>query len=204
MKMEDIEIIRKVMKAEISSIKKQEQQLNSNKEEFNLIIKEILALKGHLIIMGVGKSGHIGKKLAATFASTGTPSFFIHATEAMHGDLGMITKDDLVIIISNSGETSEALAPIDAIHRIGAMIIALTGQEHSTLARKSEFLLEVQVDREADTFNLAPTNSSTSVLVVGDSLALAISVLKNFTEEQFGMYHPGGALGRKLVEEGKL
>lgn len=201
--MEAIEIMRKVIEEESLSIKNVEEQLTFNKQEYETTINRILHLKGRLIIMGVGKSGHIGKKIAATFASVGTPSFFVHATEAMHGDLGMITEEDLVMIISNSGETAEAIAPIESIQRIGAQLVALTGNSQSTLAKSSDFILEIRIEHEADDLNLAPTNSSTSVLVIGDSLALTISKLKGFTKEDFGLYHPGGSLGQKLANEKK-
>lgn len=202
--MDSIMIIDRVMNDEIEAVTNVEKRLQQNKDDYRKVIDAILSLKGRLIFTGVGKSGHIGEKLAATFASTGTPSFFMHATEAMHGDLGMVTKDDLVIDISNSGETKEAINPIDPIHRIGAKIVAMTGNKDSTLAKKSDYLLEVSVDGEADQFNLAPTNSSTAVLVVGDAIALAVSENKHFTEIQFGTFHPGGALGQRLLKEGMI
>lgn len=195
-------MMQKIINKELAAIKTVEEQLKKNKKEYQEVIDAILASNGRLIIMGVGKSGHIGEKLAATFASTGTPSFFVHATEAMHGDLGMITKDDLVIMISNSGETKEALVPLTPIHRIGAKIIALTGNKDSSLAQNSDFLLEVYVKEEADQFNLAPTSSSTATLVIGDSLALTVSELSGFTEIDFGKFHPGGSLGKRLAMEG--
>ncbi|GHP13933.1 isomerase [Lentilactobacillus fungorum] len=202
--MNSVSIMHRVIEDEIAAVKNVEDRLQVNEKQYNQVIDEILNLKGRLIFTGVGKSGHIGEKLAATFASTGTPSFFMHATEAMHGDLGMVTKDDLVIDISNSGETKEAINPIDPIHRIGARIIGMTGNKESTLAQKSDYLLEVAVNGEADQFNLAPTKSSTAVLVVGDAIALAVSEEKHFTEVQFGMFHPGGALGQRLLKEGLI
>lgn len=202
--MDSVSIVKRVMEDEISAIKDVENRLDDNKDAYAEIIDLIVNLKGKLIFTGVGKSGHIGEKLAATFASTGTPSFFMHATEAMHGDLGMVTDEDLVFDISNSGETKEAINPIDPIHRLGAKIVAVTGKATSTLAKKSDYLLEVKVDGEADKFNLAPTNSSTAVLVVGDAIALAVSELKDFTDVQFGMRHPGGALGQRLLKEGLI
>lgn len=196
--------IQDVIKSEVSAITKVEEDLNNHNQDYEDVVNKIINLKGRLIFTGVGKSGHIGEKLAATFASTGTPSFFVHSTEAMHGDLGMITKEDLVIAISNSGETKEIVNIIAPIHRIGAEIIALTGNKNSTLAQKSDFLLLVQVNGEADQFNLAPTNSSTSTLVIGDAIAVTVSKAKNFSEKDFGKFHPGGALGKKLLKEGVI
>ncbi|MHA5123330.1 SIS domain-containing protein [Oenococcus oeni] len=196
--------MKRVMRNEIEAIKNVEENIDKNSEKYLEVLDRIINLNGRLIFTGVGKSGHIGEKLAATFASTGTPSFFVHATEAMHGDLGMITKDDLVIDISNSGETRESLNIIDPIKRIGAQIVALTGNPNSTLAKKSDFLLEVVVHGEADKFNLAPTNSSTAVLATGDGLAIAISEERKFTEKDFARFHPGGALGKRLIKEGTL
>lgn len=200
--MDSIKAMKKIIDEEVEAVQLVQQHLEINRLEYQEVIDRILHIEGHLILMGVGKSGHIGKKLAATFASTGTPAFFVHVTEAMHGDLGMITKNDVVMLISNSGETKEVIAPIDPIHRIGAEIIAVTGNNQSTLAIKSDYLLDVYVEKEADAYNLAPTSSSTATLVIGDSLALTVSEMKGFTEREFGLYHPGGALGQRLVSEG--
>lgn len=196
--------IQSIMDEELKAVKGVEKDINANKEDYKKIVSLIVNLRGKLIFMGVGKSGHIGEKLAATFASTGTPSFFVHATEAMHGDLGMISPNDLVIMISNSGETKEAIAPLKPIHRIGAKIIALTGNSKSSLVELSDYPMIVKVQGEADRFNLAPTNSSTAALVTGDAIALTVSELKEFSEKDFGMFHPGGALGKRLIEEGIL
>lgn len=196
--------IQSIMDEELKAVKGVEKDINANKEDYKKIVSLIVNLRGKLIFMGVGKSGHIGEKLAATFASTGTPSFFVHATEAMHGDLGMISPNDLVIMISNSGETKEAIAPLKPIHRIGAKIIALTGNSNSSLVELSDYPMIVKVQGEADRFNLAPTNSSTAVLVTGDAIALTVSELKEFSEKDFGMFHPGGSLGKRLIEEGIL
>jgi arabinose-5-phosphate isomerase len=202
--MEAINVFEKVMDEEAEAIIDVKNFISHNQENYLQIVSRLLDLKGHLIFMGVGKSGHIGEKLAATFASTGTPSFFVHATEAMHGDLGMVTNHDLVILISNSGETKEALAPIKPIHRIGAEIIAMTKNPRSSLAQEADYLLEVPVVGEADQFDLAPTKSSTAVLATGDALALTLSELKGFNERNFAMFHPGGALGQRLLKEGLL
>ena len=161
-------------------------------------------LTGRLVFMGVGKTGHIGVKLAATFASLGTPAIFVHATEAMHGDMGMITSEDLVILISNSGETKETLAPLPSLKRIGAATVAFTGQDDSHLAQACESVLTIPVTHEADDLGLAPTSSSTAALMVGDALACTISRLNGFTASDFALYHPGGALGQKLLKQGSL
>lgn len=202
--MDIIANLQNIMDDELAAVKYVESEIDAHRDDYKSVVAAIAQLKGNLIMMGVGKSGHIGKKLAATFASTGTPSFFVHATEAMHGDLGMITSDDLVVMISNSGETKECLAPLKPIHRIGAKIVAITGEEKSSLAEDSDYLVLVKVKREADRFNLAPTNSSTAVLVTGDALALTVSEIKGFSEKDFGMFHPGGSLGKRLLQEGIL
>ena len=204
--MDIISNIQDVIEKEISAVEQVEKDLPLNDQDYEKVVNKIISLKGNgrLIFTGVGKSGHIGKKLAATFASTGTPSFFVHATEAMHGDLGMITASDLVIDISNSGETKEAVAVVAPIQRLGAKVVALTGNQDSTLAKDCDYLLLVHVDSEADEHNLAPTNSSTSALVVGDAIALTVSKAKGFSEKDFGKFHPGGALGKRLVKEGVI
>ncbi|WP_332239105.1 KpsF/GutQ family sugar-phosphate isomerase [Sporolactobacillus sp. KGMB 08714] len=190
------QLIKKVMNSEIDALQNVEKNIDPS---FNTIVDAVLHCEGKIVFMGVGKSGHIGKKLAATFASTGTPSFFVHGTEAIHGDLGMVEKKDLVIAISNSGETQEVLAPIPSLRRIGSKIIALTGNKNSTLAKASDLVLMVKVNHEADDFNLAPSNSSTAALVVGDAIGLTVSHLKGFQEKNFANFHPGGALGRRLL-----
>ncbi len=159
----------------------------------------ILNGKGRLILSGIGKSGHIARKLAATFASTGTPAFFVHAAEASHGDLGMITSEDVVIGISYSGESSELLSVIPIIKREGAKLIGMSGNPASTLARYSDFHINCHVEREACPLNLAPTNSTTVTLALGDALAVACLVSHNFTKDDFARSHPGGALGRRLL-----
>lgn len=191
------ELIHGFMQSEICSL----QEINDNiSGNYDSIIKTLLNIDGKLIFMGVGKSGLIGRKLAATFSSTGTSSFFVHATESVHGDLGMIQENDKVILISNSGETKEILAPIPSIKRIGAELIAFTGQNNSSLANQCDQILTIPVDHEADKLNLAPTNSSTAVLVVGDAIACTLSELKGFTKDNFATFHPGGSLGKKLLK----
>jgi arabinose-5-phosphate isomerase len=166
--------------------------------DYDDAINLLLSCKGKVVISGVGKSGHIGKKIAASLSSTGTPSFFVHSTEGVHGDLGMIQEKDIVILISNSGETSEVLSVIPTIKKIGSKIIAITSNRNSTLADEAEVVLTYQYDGEADPLNLAPTTSATLTLVIGDALAVTLSTLKNFKKEDFHLYHPGGSLGKQL------
>lgn len=154
---------------------------------------------GRLIVSGMGKSGHIGKKIAATMASTGTPSFFVHPAEAFHGDLGMIQPIDVVILISNSGETDEVLKLIPSLKSFGNKIIALSGNDKSTLAKNSDAVLNVKVEREICPNNLAPTSSTTAALVMGDALAIGLMHLKDFQPHDFALYHPGGSLGKRLL-----
>ena len=154
---------------------------------------------GRVVVSGIGKSGHIARKIAATLASTGTPALFVHAAEALHGDLGMITEHDVVIAISNSGEAAEFIAIIPIIKRMGAKLIAITGNESSRLAKLSDIHLNARVDKEACPLNLAPTASTTVTLALGDALAVALLDAHGFREEDFARSHPGGALGRRLL-----
>jgi arabinose-5-phosphate isomerase len=158
-----------------------------------------LASRGRVIVTGMGKSGHIGGKIAATLASTGTPSFFMHAAEASHGDIGMITRDDVLLALSNSGETAEVLLLIPHASRLGVPIIAVTGNARSSLARAASVHLDVSVAEEACPLNLAPTASTTATLAIGDALAVALLEARGFTPQDFARSHPGGALGRKLL-----
>lgn len=185
-----------VLSTEAEALKK---SCDSIDESFLKAVDAILSLEGRLILSGIGKSGHIARKLAATFASTGTPAFFVHAAEAAHGDLGMITKDDVLIAISYSGESSELLAVIPIIKREGTKLIAMTGNNHSTLARYADFHINCHVDREACPLNLAPTSSTTVTLALGDALAVACLAARGFTRNDFARSHPGGALGRRLL-----
>lgn len=157
------------------------------------------ACKGRIAVMGVGKSGHIGKKIAATFASTGSPAFFIHPSEAKHGDIGMLTRDDVTIILSNSGESEEVVSILPFIKRLDIPLISLTGKPHSTLAKAATVNIDVSVEKEACPLGLAPTSSTTAALVMGDALAMAILEKKGFTEKDFALSHPGGTLGRRLL-----
>jgi len=159
----------------------------------------ILECKGRVIIVGVGKSGHIGGKIAATLASTGTPAFFVHPGEASHGDLGMITPEDIVLAISNSGESKEILTILPIIKRMGVKLIALTGNTSSSLTRQADASLDVSVEKEACPMNLSPTASTTAALAMGDAIAVALLRSRNFTREDFASFHPGGLLGRRLL-----
>lgn len=159
----------------------------------------LLACAGRVVVTGMGKSGHVGRKIAATFASTGTPSFFVHPAEASHGDLGMITDADAVLAISYSGETEELLTIVPAIKRQGSRLIAMTGNESSSLARLSEVHLDISVSEEACPLGLAPTTSTTAALVMGDALAVALLEARGFTAEDFARSHPAGSLGRRLL-----
>lgn len=158
-----------------------------------------LSCEGRVVVTGMGKSGHIAGKLAATLASTGTPAFFVHPAEASHGDLGMITRKDIVIALSNSGETAELLTLLPLLKRLGIKLITMTGKPDSTLAQASDAVLDVAVSEEACPLNLAPTASTTAALAMGDALAIALLESRGFTEEDFALSHPGGALGRKLL-----
>jgi arabinose-5-phosphate isomerase len=168
-------------------------------EDFARACQIMLACTGRVVVTGMGKSGHIGGKIAATLASTGTPSFFVHPGEASHGDLGMITKQDVVLALSNSGETNEVLTILPLIKRMGAPLIAITGRPTSTLAKAADAHLDVTVAQEACPHNLAPTASTTATLAMGDALAVALLEARGFTPEDFAMSHPGGSLGRKLL-----
>lgn len=168
-------------------------------EEFVAAVREILQCKGRVIVTGMGKSGHIGRKIAATLASTGTPAFFLHPAEAYHGDLGMITENDIVVAISNSGESSEIVNILPVIRRIGAKIIAMCGRKTSSLGRNADYFIDIGVEREACSLGLAPTASTTATLAMGDAIAMALMDEKKFTAQNYALFHPGGALGRKLL-----
>ena len=155
--------------------------------------------KGRIVVSGIGKSGHIARKIAATFASTGSPAFFVHPAEASHGDLGMVTRDDVFVAISNSGETEELLTIVPIIKRTGAKLIALTGEPNSSLAKLADAHLDVSVDKEACPLNMAPTTSTTAALAMGDALAVSLLDARGFKTEDFLRSHPGGRLGRKLL-----
>lgn len=166
---------------------------------FEQACRYLLECQGRIVVTGMGKSGHIGCKIAATLASTGSPAFFVHPGEASHGDLGMITPQDVVLALSNSGETSELLIILPLLKRLGTPLIAMTGKTQSTLARESEVHLDVSVEKEACPLGLAPTSSTTAALVMGDALAVALLQARGFTAEDFALSHPGGSLGRRLL-----
>lgn len=166
---------------------------------FNTACQIIFECKGRVVVTGMGKSGHIGNKLAATLASTGTPAFFVHPGEASHGDMGMITKDDVVIALSNSGETNEVTSLIPLLKRLGTRLISMTGKPESTLAKAANAHLYTGVKEEACPLDLAPTSSTTCALVMGDALAIALLEARGFTAEEFAFSHPGGSLGRRLL-----
>ncbi len=168
-------------------------------ENFAAAVSMILECEGRTVITGMGKSGLVGRKLAATLASTGTPSFYLHPAEGIHGDLGMVTCHDVVIALSNSGETGEVLNILPSLRRIGAKIIAMVGKADSTLGRNADVILDVGVSKEACPLGLAPTSSTTAALAYGDALALALLQKHHFTASQFAIFHPGGSLGRKLL-----
>ena len=168
-------------------------------EGFVRAVQAMLACRGRTIVMGMGKSGHVGRKIAATLASTGTPSFFVHPAEASHGDLGMVTAGDVVLAISNSGESDELAALLPALRRLSVTLVAMTGKPQSALARHADIVLSCAVDQEACPLNLAPTASTTAQMALGDALAVALLDARGFVEADFARSHPGGSLGRKLL-----
>ena len=195
-----LETAKVAIRSEIDAL---ESLLQAIDENFVKVVDLISCSLGRVMITGVGKSGHIRNKIAATLASLGTPSYFVHATEGVHGDLGMITSEDIVIAISNSGQTRETLDLISPIRRIGAKLVAVTSRPDSELARQADLVLNIGVQTEADPLGLAPTYSTTATLVLGDALAITLSVNKKFTQKDFGKFHPGGSLGKKIQEEKK-
>lgn len=168
-------------------------------EGFARVVHSVLACRGRVVVMGMGKSGHVGRKIAATLASTGTPALFVHPGEASHGDLGMVIGGDVVLAISNSGESDELAAILPAIRRLGVTLVAMTGREDSTLGRHADIVLNSAVEEEACPLNLAPTASTTAQMALGDALAVALLDARGFREEDFARSHPGGSLGRKLL-----
>lgn len=168
-------------------------------EAFARAVEKMLSVRGRVVVMGIGKSGHIARKIAATLASTGTPSMFVHPAEASHGDLGMIKPIDLVLAVSNSGEVDEVTSLLPVIKRMGTVLIAMTGNANSTLARHADIVLDSGVEKEACPLQLAPTASTTAQLALGDALAVALLDARGFRSEDFARSHPGGALGRKLL-----
>lgn len=179
------------------------QMIEATGNQYDKILDLFDNCKGKLVFMGVGKSAHIGQKLSATFASLGVPSFFVHSTEAMHGDLGMIEPKDIAILISNSGNTNEVVQNVEPLKRNGVATVAFTSNKDSQLAKLCDYVLLYPKTEEADALNLAPTVSSTLTLVLGDAIASELSARKNFKKEDFYKFHPNGALGQKLKEEVK-
>jgi len=187
---------RRVLEIEIAALQGLQEYID---EAFAKACDLMLHCRGKIVVMGMGKSGHIARKMAATFASTGTSAFFVHPGEASHGDLGMIAAQDVVIAISNSGESSEILALLPVLKRWGNPLICMTGNPNSTMANESTIHLCIRVPEEACPLGLAPTSSTTATLVMGDAMAVALLEARGFTSEDFAMSHPGGALGRKLL-----
>lgn len=194
--MDFIKCAKKVFDTEIDALNQTKKTIDST---FETIVNLLINCEGKVVLCGMGKSGHIARKIAATFSSLGTPSIFLHPAEALHGDLGMISSNDVVILISNSGESQEILHILPSIKFIGAEIVAITSEIASTLARECECVQIIPKVKEACALNLAPTSSTTAVLVYGDALAVAISNYHNFTENDFAVFHPEGSLGKKIL-----
>lgn len=180
-------------------IRELEKLKNSIDATFDQVVEVLYQCKGKVVMMGIGKTGIIAHKMAASFASTGTPSIFVNAAEAVHGDLGMINAKDVAILVSNSGSTNEILNVIDPLHRLGCTIIAMTGHMDSPLALRADYALSIHVDTEACPLGLAPTTSTTATLLMGDALLVCLMEMRQFKADDFALYHPGGALGRKLL-----
>ena len=191
-----IDIAKDVIQTEADSVLKLKDRIDQNFDEVCQILKNCM---GKVVLIGMGKSGHIAKKISSTLASTGTPAFYLHPAEAGHGDLGMISHDDVVIMISYSGESDEIISLLPGIKRMNVPIISMTGNANSLIASSSDFHLDISVDNEACPNNLAPTSSTTATLVMGDAIAVSLMSLNNFTSDDFAMSHPSGSLGRRLL-----
>jgi arabinose-5-phosphate isomerase len=187
---------KQIFQEEVLQLNKLAENIDGN---FDSVVDAIFQCDGKVVVTGVGKTGTIGQKIASSLASTGTPAIFINAAEAMHGDLGMVLKNDIVLLISNSGSSQEILNIIAPLKRIGAKLIAMTGNEQSALARESDFFINTHIEKEACPLGLAPTTSTTAALVMGDALMICLMEKRNFHAENYALYHPGGALGRKLL-----
>ncbi|TDJ86810.1 KpsF/GutQ family sugar-phosphate isomerase [Campylobacter volucris] len=194
--MDSIKIAKEVFEIESKAILDLIHNLN---EDFSKSVDLILSIKGRCVISGMGKSGHIGAKIAATLASTGTPSFFMHPGEALHGDLGMLTSEDVLLAISNSGESEELLKLIPVVKRRNIPLIVMSGKKNSTLAKQADVFLDISVEKEACPLQLAPMSSTTATLVMGDALAAALMKARDFKPDDFALFHPGGSLGKKLL-----
>lgn len=195
-KIDGIKIAKEVFEIESKAILDLIYNLN---EDFSKSIDLILFIKGRCVVSGMGKSGHIGAKIAATLASTGTPSFFMHPGEALHGDLGMLTSEDVLLAISNSGESEELLKLIPIVKRRNIPLIVMSGKKNSTLAKQADLFLDISVEKEACPLQLAPMSSTTATLVMGDALAAVLMKARNFKPDDFALFHPGGSLGKKLL-----
>ena len=180
-------------------IRELEKLKNSIDSSFDEVVETLYHCQGKVVMMGIGKTGIIAHKMAASFASTGTPSIFVNAAEAVHGDLGMLNANDIAILVSNSGSTNEILNIIDPLHRLGCKIVAMTGNMDSPLAKRADYALSIHVDSEACPLGIAPTTSTTATLLMGDALMVCLMEMRRFKAEDFALYHPGGALGRKLL-----
>jgi len=195
-KFDYIEAAKKIFEIESRVVSELSDQLD---DSFNLLCEDILSMNGKLILMGVGKSGHVSQKIAATLSSTGTASFFIHPTEAAHGDMGMIGKDDMVLLFSNSGETQEIISILPALKRASKKLVSVTGNALSSIAQASDNHIEIKTSEEACTLDLAPTSSTTSAMAFGDALAVTLLQAKGFTKDDFAKSHPAGKLGKALT-----
>ena len=191
-----LELARRVLAIEADAVRALIERID---ERFLAALKLILERRGRVVVSGIGKSGHIARKIASTLSSTGTPAYFLHPAEAIHGDIGAIREDDVVVAVSHSGETEELLRLLESIRRLGARLIAISGYPASTLAKAADVTLDCGVAAEACPLNLAPTASTTAALALGDALAMTLLVRKGFREEDFASLHPGGKLGRRLV-----
>ncbi len=195
--MTDLEIARKVLRTEADAISRLVDRLD---ERFERAVALLFRCQGRVIVTGMGKSGIIARKIAATLSSTGTPAFFLHPAEAVHGDLGVIRSNDVVVALSSTGETAELVRLLETIRRLGATLVAMTGAAESTLARAADVVLDCSVDEEACPLNLVPTASTTATLALGDALAMTLLVERGFRQEDFANLHPGGGLGKKLLK----
>ena len=192
-----LSLMNDLCKSYIDSIERFASKLS---RDFDIAVNLILSTKGHIVVCGMGKSGHIGRKISATLASTGSPSFFLHPGEAIHGDLGMVKKNDVIILISYSGETEEIIKLLNPLKKLNVHIIALTGKKDSTLSNAAEISLDISINREACPLNLAPTTSSMLTMTAGDALAISAMQARGFVAEDFALTHPGGSLGRDLTD----
>jgi len=198
--MDFIKRSKEIFNLEITELQKLAEKIGP---EINEVVELIYSTKGKLVIMGIGKTGIIGHKIASSMASTGTPTIFVNASEAMHGDLGMVSKNDIVLLISNSGSSTEIINIIAPLKKIGCTLIAMTGNLKSTLAKEVSLVLNIAISREACPLGLAPTTSTTATLVMGDALTICLMERRGFKAENYALYHPGGALGRRLISQVK-